>query len=80
MLGRDIVGYHMHQVKYENGLFENHVPIEDIYGNLISYASFFQCWLTDRINKAPVIFEMRPENAYEITLNTFDRYKRKNVE
>jgi histidinol phosphatase-like PHP family hydrolase/predicted phosphodiesterase/sugar phosphate isomerase/epimerase len=79
MLGKYIVGYHMHQVKYENGTFENHMPIEDIYGNLISYASFFKCWLTGRINKAPVIFEMRPENAYEITINTFEHYKRKKV-
>lgn len=79
MLGKYIVGYHLHQVKYESASFENHMPIDDIYGKLISYASFFKCWVTDRINKAPVIFEMRPEDAYQITLNTFDRYRRMKV-
>ena len=71
MLGQYIVGYHIHQVTYADGVFENHMPITEVYGHLISYASFFRCWSTKRINKAPIIFEMRPENAYEITLNTF---------
>ena len=71
MLGQYIVGYHIHQVTYTDGVFENHMPITEVYGHLISYASFFSCWSTKRINKAPIIFEMRPENAYEITLNTF---------
>ena len=75
MLGKYIVGYHIHQVEHHEVAFENHMPIKDIYGCLISYASFFKCWATNRINKAPLIFEMRPENAYEETLNTFKRYK-----
>ena len=73
MLGKDIVGYHIHQVTFENGVLQNHMPIQEIYGELISFASFFQCWSMGLINKAPVVFEMRPENAYEITLETFDR-------
>ncbi len=79
MLGEYIVGYHIHQVNYEDGIFENHMPIKNIYGHLISYASFFKCWSTDRIKKAPVIFEMRPENAYEETLKTFSTYKSRNI-
>ena len=79
MLGKYIVGYHMHQVAYENGKFENHMPITHIYGKLISYASFFRYWSENRVNKAPVVFEMRPEGAYDITLSTFNRYKEKNV-
>ncbi len=79
MLGKYIIGYHMHQVTVENGKFENHMPITDIYGKLISYSSFFRCWAVGRINKAPVIFEMRPEGAYETTLNTFNGHKQKNV-
>ncbi len=77
MLGEYIVGYHIHQVNYKDGVFENHMPIKDIYGYLISYASLFKCWSTDRVNKAPIIFEMRPENAYDITLKTFNEYKDK---
>jgi len=79
MIGKYAVGYHIHQVNYEDGVFENHMPITDIYGHLISYASFFKYWSSERINKVPVIFEMRPENAYEITLKTFDIYKQKKV-
>ncbi|MBQ7900828.1 MAG: metallophosphoesterase family protein [Clostridia bacterium] len=75
ILGRYIVGYHMHQVTEDGGVFENHMPITDIYGRLISYASFFACWEQGQINKAPVIFEMRPEGAYQTTLATFEPYK-----
>ena len=78
-LGKYIVGYHMHQVTYDEVKFENHMPITDIYGHLISYASFFRYWVCGGIQKAPIVFEMRPENAYEITLRTFETYRRKNV-
>jgi len=78
-LGKYIVGYHIHQVELKDGIFENHMPITDIYGQLISFASFFKCWAEERINKAPVIFEMRPEGAYQATLQTFDVYNQKNV-
>ena len=71
MLGKDIVGYHMHQVTHEDGVFRNHMPITDIYGSLISLASFLKYWETGRINHAPIIFEMRPEDAYEMTLKMF---------
>lgn len=71
MVGRYIVGYHMHQVTLEDGEFHNHMPITDIYGRLISYASFFKYWEDAKIQKVPIIFEMRPDDAYAITLNTF---------
>lgn len=73
MLGKDIVSYHVHQVKDLGGDFENHTAIDSVYGSLISYASFFRCWTEEKINHAPLIFEMRTENAYEITLNTFKK-------
>lgn len=72
-VGEYAVGYHIHQVNYEDGVFYNHMPITEVYGHLISFASFFKCWEDGLINKAPVIFEMRPEDAYEITLNTFNK-------
>ena len=73
MLGEHIVGYHLHQVTHEDGVFENHMPITHPYGALISYASFFKYWEMGRIAKAPLIFEMRPEGAYATTLATFER-------
>lgn len=71
LIGKYAVGYHIHQVTLSDDGFENHMPITEFYGSLISYASFFWCWDNERINKAPVIFEMRPENAYPISLKTF---------
>lgn len=79
MLGKHIVGYHIHQVTEDKGVFENHVAITEPYGRLISYASFFKCWQQGRINKAPLVFEMRPEGAYETTLKTFDEYKGREI-
>ena len=73
MLGKYIVGYHLHQVKDNGETFENHTAIDDVYGKLISFASFFRCWADNKINHAPVVFEMRTENAYEITLNAFKK-------
>lgn len=78
-IGQYVVGYHAHQVTLESGKFENHMPITDIYGKLISYASFFKYWSKEMVAKAPIIFEMRPENAYEETLKTFNKEKMRNV-
>lgn len=75
MIGKYIVGYHIHQVTSNEGEFENHMPITEVYGRLISYASFFKCWTDGQINKGPVVFEMRPEGAYEVTLRTFNKHR-----
>ena len=71
VLGGEIVGYHLHQVRENAGKYENHMPIEEVYGRLISFASFFRCWSERRINHAPAIFEIRTKGGYEITLNAF---------
>ena len=76
-IGKYAVGYHIHQVTYNSGVFSNHMPITDIYGKLISFASFFKYWSKGIINKAPIIFEMRPQDAYEVTLETFNAQKAK---
>ena len=59
-LGREVVGYHIHQVLLENGTFVNHYPITEPYGALISYATFFRMWESGRLAKAPVFLEIRP--------------------
>ncbi len=78
-IGKYAVGYHIHQVTHNGGVFSNHMPITDIYGKLISLASFFKYWSKGIINKAPIIFEMRPQGAYDITLKTFNEQKAKKV-
>lgn len=77
MIAKHIVGYNIYQVA-NNGDFENHMPITDIYGEIINYSSFFRYWIEERIEKVPVIFEMQTQNAYQETLQTFNKY-RKNV-
>lgn len=75
-LGKYIVGYHLHQVNGAPGEpMKNHLAFDSIYSRLISLCSFFKCWETGRINKAPVVLEMRPEDAYEKTLKLFNSYK-----
>lgn len=78
-VGKYVVGYHIHQVTMEDGKFQNHMPITHVYGHLISYASFFRNWAEGRVNKAPVLFEMNQEGAYDTTLKTFDSYRQKTV-
>ena len=70
MLGQYVVGYHFHQVqKGENG-FENHMPVTSLHGGIINYTSFFKHWIRNSIRHVPVILEMRPKHAYEISLAT----------
>lgn len=59
-LGKEAVGYHIHQVLLTNGKMENHMPITEPYGALISYATFFRMWESGRLSKAPVFLEIRP--------------------
>lgn len=74
-VGKYVVGYHIHQVTMSGGKFHNHMPITDIYGKLISFASLFKCWSLGKANKAPVIMEMRPEGSYKTSLQVFNKYK-----
>ena len=71
LVGKHAVGYHIHQVTLDENGFNNHMPITDVYGSLISYASLFKCLEQNSINYAPFIMEMRPDNAYPISLSTF---------
>ena len=79
MLGEHIVGYHVHQIDTTGEKWRNHMPITHIYGKLISYGSLFRSWAEGAIRRAPVIFEMRPEGAYETTLDVFEAEKNKAV-
>ena len=78
-VGPYAVGYHIHQVKWGMEKWENHTAITDVYGNLISYASFFRMWSDGKMAKAPFVFEMDSSDAYEVTLATFEKEKQKMV-
>jgi predicted phosphodiesterase len=73
LVGKEAVSYHLHQVRNGANGFENHTAITSLYGDLISFASFFRLWSDGEIAKAPVILEIREENGYERTLEAFDK-------
>lgn len=71
--GSMAVGYHIHQVlPTEHGL-ENHMPIDNWYGSLISYASFFREWSDGVLAKAPVFLEIRTDGGYAPTIALLER-------
>ena len=69
IVGTEVNGYHIHQVILTEHGMENHMPITDWYGHLISYGSFFREWMDGTLRKAPVFLEIRPERGYEAALN-----------
>ena len=73
-VGAETVGYHIHQyTRNAAGILENHQPLDNWYGKLISYASFFRAWQNGQLAKAPVILEIRPEDGHKATFDLLDR-------
>ena len=64
-IGKEIVGYHLHQVVLTNDGMKNHHPIMDVYGPLISLSSFFWGWKTGGLCHAPMFLEIRSDNIKE---------------
>ncbi len=72
MVGDKTVAYHIHQVlSTENGM-KNHNAIENWFGPLISYSSFFYSWDKGIINRAPVFLEVRGSENYLKSVNAFN--------
>lgn len=70
LVGRYTVGFHLHQVILDREGYHNHTAFTEPYGRLISLASFFRSWSDGTLKKAPIILEMRPKDAYDISLQT----------
>lgn len=65
LMGKRIIAYHIHQVvPLENGL-KNHQAIENWFGPMINYTSFFYAWNQGMLNYAPVFLEVRGKENYE---------------
>lgn len=82
-VGRETVGYHIHQVLLTKKGMDNHNPITNFYGPLICYASFFKLWSRGELNHAPVILEIRPTPEdpmpYRRTIELLKREMDRNV-
>ncbi len=63
LMGRETVGYHIHQVTKTEGGMSDHHPLRQIYGGglpeLISYSSFLFGWHTGLLNHRPIFLEIR---------------------
>ena len=63
-IGSEVVGYHLHQIDRSSGKWENHCPMDNRYGPLISFAGFFDAWSCGQLAKAPLILEIRAPGGY----------------
>lgn len=73
MVGDKTVAYHIHQViKTEDGL-KNHKAIENWFGPLISYASFFYAFGENIIKKVPIFIEVRGKDNYVKSIEAFNK-------
>lgn len=62
LVGKEVVGYHLHQVTLIDHVMKNHQPITDMYGPLISFSSFLWSWKSGRLSHAPMYLEIRNDN------------------
>lgn len=77
-VGKHAVGCHIHQVTDEDGKFENHRPLTEPYGKLISLASFFSALQAGQIRTVPIILEIRG-GRYTESINWLETEKCKTV-
>jgi len=73
-MGNKVVSYHIHQVTPNGDVsYNNHQPIENWFGPMISYVSFFYNWEKGVINKAPVFLEVKGSENYQKSIAGFER-------
>lgn len=72
-MGKRVSAYHIHQVIPSEYGLSNHHPIENWFGPVISYASFFQCWRDGIINHKPVFLEVRGWENYHKSIDSFQK-------
>lgn len=73
LMGDKSVAYHLHQVKRENEKLTNHQAIEDWFGPMISFVSFFYCRENKIINSAPMFLEVKGFKHYQKTIDAFKK-------
>ena len=72
-MGDNIVAYHIHQVLQAEDCLKNHNAIENWFGPLISYASFFYAWEKLLIRHRPIFLEVRRIENFEKSLEEFSK-------
>lgn len=72
-IGSELVGYHLHQIRRDGDVWENHCPIDGWFGPLISFAGFMDAWAIGQLAKAPLFLEIRTPRGYEVTAESILR-------
>ena len=72
LVGNKTVAYHIHQVKRSEGKLSNHRELDNWFGGMISYSSFFWAWLNNQIAKRPMFLEMRELNQAKVSIEAFN--------
>ena len=72
LVGSRTIAYHIHQVKRIEGVLHNHRELDEWFGPMISYSSFFYAWRSGLINKCPAFFEMRRFEDVKTSLAAFE--------
>ena len=74
-LGRDVLGYHVHQVRTdpETGRAVNHRVMESLWGPRISYAGFLWAWSTRQLTRGPLFVEVRDADGRRTTARLLKR-------
>lgn len=73
IMGNKTVAYHIHQVVQGETAMHNHQPIENWFGPMISYVSFFHSWGAGVINKKPIFLEVKGADNFQKSIDAFYR-------
>jgi hypothetical protein len=73
LVGRQVAGYHLHQVVETSQGMMNHQPVRDLHGPLISYSSFLWAWRAGQLNHAPAFIEVPDPEGQRDSLHTLRR-------
>ena len=70
-MGQKAVAYHIHQVTRVPDGLQNHCAIENWFGPMINFTSFFYEWHRGRLGHVPVFLEVKGWENYEKSVDAF---------
>jgi len=73
-MGKEIAGYHIHQVRALENRLKGHLQIDNVFGPNLSFAAFFWAWKRHQINHCPMFIEVRGQAARQASWRTMRDY------
>ena len=71
IMGNKTIAYHIHQVVPVTDGLKNHCGIENWFGPMINYTSFFYEWHHNVLNHVPVFLEVRGWEQFDKSMKAF---------